>query len=112
MSVFTPTGGSSNVTVTDLVLSGTPAVSKKTMPGTVDTEDSIIFASTTKWFRIRARDNSRLRISYTASGSADGWTITAGNIYHPPAMLKLSGSLTLYIQSNKAGTEVEIETWS
>ncbi len=116
MGVYSPSGPGSNVNVStdDLVFKGDPVVSRLTLPGVANTEDSIVFATTTKFFRIRAQGNAKLLISYVAAGSATGWTISPGNIYSPPlaGLLERAGTLTLYLQSNKASTLVEVETWS
>lgn len=112
MGIFSP-GGSSGTTVSndDLTL-GSWSVVRQTLPGTANTEDSIVLGASTKWFRIRAQGSAKLLVSESSGQSANGRTIMPGFIFESPAQLSLAGTLTIYIQSNKASTIVEVETWT
>lgn len=114
MAQFAPGGGqvaTGSVSVTGLTLSGNS--NSQLTTGLSGVETSIAFASDTKWFRVRAQGNAKLQLAYTATESGTNYyTLAPGNVYEPPAILSLSGTLTLYLQSNKDSTLVEVETWS
>ena len=88
----------------------TPTIFNVTM-ATKGTEYSQLLPDNTARFILRARNNAKLQLSYI-SGQTDSnyLTIIPGNIYTVEAV-KLTGK-TIYFQSTKDNTIVEIVTWT
>lgn len=114
MSVFSPGGGATNVVADnqDLTLGGYEILNQ-TMPISSGTEDSITFSSDTKFFRIVARDNAILKVADSSGQTSTTYvTVTPGQSFEPPQILDLSSSLTLYLESSKGSTPLEIIRWT
>lgn len=111
MGVFSPSGVS-NVSSdnTDLLVT-TPAISNTTL-GSANTESSIALPAGTKRFSLRARGQAKLQLAYSSGDSGITYlTILPGNIY-TEELIDASASLTVYVQSNKSSTTVELVSWS
>jgi hypothetical protein len=113
MGVFSPGGGSSSVTADISALTvSTPTVTNSTTPVTANTETSIALPAGTKKFKLRARGNAKLQLAYTATESGTTyWTVMPGACYFEE-LLDSGTSYTIYIQSNKASTVVELVSWA
>lgn len=111
MGVFSPSGVA-NVTAdnSDLV-SSSPAISNTTL-GLAGVESSIALPAGTKKFKLRARGQAKLQLAYIATESGTTfWTVMPGACYFEE-FLDDSSSYTVYVQSNKASTVVELVSWS
>lgn len=76
-----------------------------------DTEYSQALPAGTTQFLIRARNNAKLQISYLAGQTNTVFlTVTPGSIYVVDSV-KLTGK-TIYFQSTKDNTDVEIVAWN
>jgi len=88
---------------------GTPTIFNVTATDK-DTEYSQLLPDNTAQFIVRARNRSRLQISYTTGQTSTNYlTIMPGNIYSVES-IKLTGK-TIYFESSKDNTVVEIVTW-
>jgi len=112
VGIFAPSGpGSVATTNTDLFVSA-PTITNIILSAIPGTEASIAIPVGTKRFSLRARDNSKLQLAYIPLNSGTiYWTILAGNIFTEEMLSNLS-SYTVYIQSNKASTVVELVSWA
>lgn len=111
MAAVTGTGASiSSATITGLVASTPNSVSNTTLV-TANTEVGIALPANTVRFKLKARNGGTLQVAYgsTESGTAF-WTIYPGDTLEETAIN--AASLTIYVQSPKAGEIVEISTWS
>lgn len=88
---------------------GTPSIFNVTAL-TAGQEYSQVLPNNTSQFFIRARNNAKLQISYAPGQTGTLFlTVTPGTIYEVDSV-KLTGK-TIYFQSTKDDTEVEIVTW-
>jgi hypothetical protein len=112
MAVFSPSGpGSVSVSGGIGTKISTPNLANE-IAVAANTEYSYSFPAQTKYFRLKARDNSKLQLSYISGDSSILFlTLFPGFEYESPPF-EVDSSITVYFQSNKAGTVVEIESWS
>lgn len=111
MAVFSPTGSPQISSSNSDLLGTTPSLSNTTL-GAIGVESTIALPAGTKRFSLRARGQAKLQIAYTATESGTTfWTVMPGNIYQE-TLLSSAGSYTIYVQSNKASTVVELVSWS
>ena len=87
---------------------GTPIIYNPTAI-LANTEYSQIIPDNTGRITIGARNNAKLQIAYSPSTSTQFLTVWPGNIYEVNGV-KLVGK-TLYFQSTKPNTIIEIEAW-
>lgn len=86
-----------------------PTISNITLT-MANTEQAVVLPAGTKRFSLQARNDARLQYSYI-SGQSDTVfeTVWAGNSLDEQNID--NDSLTIYIQSNKTGTILELRTW-
>lgn len=88
----------------------TPVIVNIAIP-LANTEQSYALPADTKKFRIRARGNAKLQMSFVSGDSGTNFmTIFPGNVYEETG-LDIS-TTTVYFQSSKASETVEILSWS
>lgn len=76
-----------------------------------DTEYSVTLPANTVAFQLRARHQSRVRYSYTATESGVTYiTIPPGNCLLEEGLTP--GSRTVYFQTSKASEVIEVKSWS
>jgi len=111
MGVYSPTG-STNITADNSdLLSNTPSITNTTL-GASGTETGIALPAGTKRFKLRARGIAKLQLAYTATESGTTfWTVMPGACYFED-FIDDGSSHTVYVQSNKTGTVVELVSWS
>ena len=109
MAVFSPTGsassgGSGGVTV------ASPAIQNVILT-TADTEYTVVIPVGTKRFTIKSRQDAVMKLAYVATESGTNyWTVGYGVCY---TERELDGTgITLYIQSSKDGTDLEVISWT
>lgn len=109
MGNYSPSG-ISNISVTNAGFRvKNPAITNTTLTF-ANTEVAIALPANTSRFSIRARGIAKLQLAYTLGQSGTTFhTILPGNIYQEERIDQ--ASLTLYVQSNKASTVVELVTW-
>lgn len=113
MSVYSPTGSASRSTggsgasgaVTNPVITNTTLT-------LANTEYSISLPSNTIRFMLRARNSSRLQLSYVSGESNTEYITLLPGVIYIEKEVSTSVSLTLYIQSNTAGEVVELVSWT
>lgn len=111
MGVFSPSGVSNVSTSNTDLLVTTPAISNTTL-GLAGAETGIALPAGTKRFSLRARGIAKLQLAYTSGQSGSVYReILPGNIYEE-GFIDTTVSLTVYVQSNKASTIVELVSWS
>lgn len=78
-----------------------------------NTEDSFTIPSGVKRFTIKTRQNARLRVAFSAGDIASGdyFTLRPGVAWNEVS-IELSSALTIYVESNKAGIDIEILEWT
>lgn len=106
MSIFSPTGGGRAPTV---------IVSSPTIQNTVltaaNTEYTIVIPAGTARFTLKSRQDAILKIAYTSTETATNyWTVGYGVCYTERELD--SSGITLYIQSSKALTDIEVISWA
>lgn len=115
MAQFAPTGGSpAPATTLSPILVSSPSIITTDLV-TAGNEVEITIPASTKWYRVRARDSSKLQFGYNVGDSSTNYySINPGSTYSTPdtASLNLTGNLVIYIQSTKDGTVVEVEAWT
>lgn len=93
------------------LLVDTPAISNTTL-GAADSESAIGLPAGTKRFLLRARGQAKLQLAYVSGQSGTTYmSLMPGAVYREQ-QIDSSASVTLYVQSNKASTVVELVTWS
>lgn len=108
MAVFAPSGsgsqgGSSQSTVS------TATIQNITL-ATATTEYTITIPANSKRFTLKTRNNSILKVSYTSGQSGINYfTIGYGVCYTEDSLD--GSSLTLYLQSSKDSTIIEVLSW-
>jgi hypothetical protein len=116
VGVFSPSGPSSIATSS----SGTPPSNPIKLPDITNpflpvaaTEVTLSLPATMVQFTLRSRTRlAKLQIAYVATESGTKFvTIYPGKVYERKNIDPTAG-LTLYIQSNKASTTLELETWT
>lgn len=89
----------------------TPLIQNVTIVS-ANTEQSLVFASSTKRIRLQLRDVATLKFAFSPGTSGTTYiTVPAGSGYEVDN-LALSASLTLYFQTTKASTTLEVISWS
>lgn len=109
MAVFAPSGSASQSGsgTTGTVVS--PAIQNVTLT-TAGTEYSIVIPADTKRFTIKSRQDSILKLSYTSGDTGINYFTIGYGVCYTEVNLDGSG-LTLYLQSNKNGTVIEVLSW-
>jgi len=111
MGVFSPAGAPSPASVT--------STGSKTIRGNqtetitfAATETAIVFPNGLKAYRLSARGNAALQIASDITESATNYeTLPCGAVLWEDGLGSIDGH-TLYIQSSKASTIVEIVYWT
>lgn len=111
MGVFSPAGAPAPASVT--------ATGSKTIRSNqtetlllANTEYTITFPDGLKAFRIRIRNGGKIQLASTATESGTNYeTLLPGVQYWEDGLGSLIG-FELYVQSNKAGTVLEVVSWT
>ena len=114
MAQFSQGGAPGPAAALSPILVKTPTLQNIVL-GTAGTEGSFNIPVGTKYYRIRARDNSKLQFSFiTGQSGTNFYSINPGSTYQTPdtASLDLDTSLVIFIQSTKDSTVVEVEAWA
>lgn len=108
MSIYTPSGGGTSTGGGSTISSPTIANETATL---ATTEYSYALPSGTKFFRLKARNNAKLQLAYVATETSTNYlTVSPGFEYESP-QFEIDTSITVYFQSSKAATVIEIESW-
>lgn len=78
---------------------------------TAAVEQPVVLPSGTKRFQLQAENTARLRYSYVANDVVY-WTIFPGNTEEEDNIDEDATALTLYLQSNKDNTPIQIKIWT
>ena len=112
MAKFAPSGPASPSIVS--VQTKTSPTITNTVMGVAGSETALVIPSGTVEFCLKARPGSTTKLQYSYTSGASGTvfsTIPAGNEYREQN-LTAAAVLTLYVQSSKAGTILELVTWA
>lgn len=109
MAIFTPGGGTTTSSGGGSTIS-TPTIANETAVAS-NTEYSYALPAGTKFFKLKSRTVSDIKLSYTATESGTNYTsICYGFEYESPPF-EIDTSITIYYQATVAGTVIEIESW-
>lgn len=110
--VFTPSGGAPPGVSTDTNTVTVPTIVSVSLP-TAATEVSYVLPAGTKTFLLKTETlNARLQLSYTSGQSGTLYLTIPYSANYTVSGLDAGASITLYVQSNKASTAVEIVSWA
>lgn len=110
MSQFTSFSGS-NITVTQAGVT-TPTITNTTI-ALANTEETFSLPAGTKRFLLKTRTpNVKMQLSYVSGQSGTTYLTILPGTYYLEDGVDAGASLTLYIQSNKDSTVVELLSWT
>ena len=102
-------GGSTSVAISGV---NTPSIQNVTIT-LAATEETITLPAGTRRFMIKTRtENAKMQISYVSGESGTQYlTLIPGAVYKEDG-IDAAASVSLYVQSNKASTVVELVSWA
>lgn len=111
MAIFTPGGGTTTSSGGTSTTISTPTLANETAT-LANTEYSYSLPVGTKFFKLKSRTVSDIKLAYTATESGTNYTsICYGFEYESPPF-EIDTSITIYFQATVANTVIEIESWA
>lgn len=107
MSVFTSFAGTLSA---DVAASALPTVQVVTM-SLASTEYSIALPANCRQFLVKLRGGAKLQVAYSPGDSGVTYFTVPRNCFYAESDLKLTSTVTLYIQCPVAAQELEVLTW-